>query len=127
MLGKISHILVYVSNLKESVAFYRDILKLDPVYPDMEPISFYPFDLHGMILALEPCGWSDNGQHKEKDRNPVVVQFEAKTFEELTNTTQHLKDHGVRIIEDCQKYDFGTLTAFADIDGNRLELLFEGR
>lgn len=126
MLARISHILVYVSNLKESVAFYRNILKLNPQFPDMEPVSFYPFDLHGTILALEPHGWSDSGQPKEKDRNPIVVQFEAKTLEDLTTMTQHLKDNGVRVIEDCQKYDFGILTVFLDLDGNRLELLFEG-
>jgi len=125
--SKIAYICLYVSDIKESIEFYRDVLELEPISPEsnLSDIDFYAFKTGETILALEPMG-SKKRSEKTKAENPYLLQFRADSLDELERMNERLESNGVVPDPRSQKTSYGTITSFIDPDGNKLEIIFEG-
>lgn len=125
--SKIAYICLYVSNIRESIEFYRDVLELEPLSPEsnISNIDFYAFKTGETILALEPMGLKKRSE-KTKAENPYLLQFRADSLDELERMNEQLESKGVILGTRSQKTSWGTITSFIDPDGNKLEIIFEG-
>ena len=124
LLRNIDYICLYVSDINESIKFYRDILGLKPsnINEDSITSTWYSFKTGQTILALERDGVRKVGI-KTKAENPVLFQFKLKTSEKLSQMNRHLEENGV-ILADCSKAtDYGLITNFSDPDGNKIEII----
>ena len=124
---KIAYVCLYVSNIEESIEFYRDVLELEPLTPEsnLSNVVFYAFKTGETILAVEPMGFK-KGSEKTKAENPYVLQFRADSEDELEGMNRQLESKGVILNTRSEKTSYGTITNFIDPDGNKLEIIFEG-
>jgi len=122
-LKDISHVCVHVSDMQESVKFYRDALGLKPI-ESLITEHFYALDAGNIILGIEPGGVK-NPQGKPKTENPVLLQFKAESLEHLEQINQFLESRGVKLVDRSKKRSYGYITNFYDPDGNKLEVLFQ--
>ena len=122
-LTSIAYICLYVSNMTESIQFYKDILNLEPASLDYNSeTTFYSFKTGETTLALEPNGIKKDGK-KTKAENPVLIQFKIATSDELEAINQHLEQNGVILLDRSKQTNYGLITNFCDPDGNKLELI----
>ena len=124
---KIAYICLYVSNFKESIKFYRDVLELEPLAPesDLSNVDFYAFKTCETLLAVEHMGFKKSSE-KTKAENPYVLQFRADSEAELESINKQLESKGVILNTRSEKTSYGTITNFMDPDGNKLEIIFQG-
>lgn len=115
---------LYVSNISESVQFYRDILGLEPVNLEEDPenSSFYAFKTGKTVLALEKNGVKKEGL-KSKAENPTLLQFAVESPEELVELNKRLESRGVKLLDRSRRTNYGLITNFCDPDGNKLEII----
>lgn len=125
-LKKVAYICLYVSDMSESVKFYRDILGLVPANPqeDTTTSTFYAFKTGETILALERNGVKKNGL-KTKAENPVLFQFKAESKEHLEKINTMLEEKAVKLIDKSKPTDYGYITNFCDPDGNKVEIVYQ--
>lgn len=123
----IAYICLYVSDIEESIKFYRDVLELEPLSPerDLSNVDFYAFKTGETLLAVEPAGFKKRSE-KTKAKNPYVLQFRADSEDELEGMNRQLESKGVILNTRSEKMSYGTITNFIDPDGNKLEIIFEG-
>lgn len=124
-LNKVSYICLYVSDVDESVKFYRDILGIEPTNSTTNPknSTFYSFNTGETTLAIEPGGVRKNDL-KTKAENPILLQFTADSQQQIEGITKYLEEHGVKIFDRVKKTDYGMITNFCDPDGNKLEIIY---
>jgi catechol 2,3-dioxygenase-like lactoylglutathione lyase family enzyme len=122
--SKIAYICLYVSNIRESIGFYRDVLELEPLSPnvDISSVGFYAFKTGDTLLALEPNGFKKSSE-KTKAENPYLLQFRADSPDELERMNQQLEAKGVILNIRSEKTSYGLITNFIDPDGNKLEII----
>lgn len=119
----IAFICLYVSNMKESIEFYKDILNLEPTNIHYNPeTTFYSFKTGETTLALEPNGIRKETK-KTKAENPILIQFKISSSEELEEINKHLEQYGVALFDRSKQTEYGLITNFCDPDGNKLELI----
>ena len=121
--SRLRYVCLYVADVETSMRFYRDILGL--VVESQAP-GFVQLGTGTVKLALEPGGTGIHGV-KDRGRNPYLLQFEAASYEELSEMTDHLQSCKVGLLSKLKATDYGIITAFIDPDGNKLELLYKGR
>jgi len=100
-LKRIPHITIGVSDLKNSVHFYQDILGLEKIG---EWPTYAIFDIAGVTLGLEP---------KAKLEICLLV-------DDVDKAHRDLRDKGVKFVTEPKDQPWGGRTAtFVDPDGNK--------
>lgn len=120
----LSYNCLYVSDLNESVKFYKDVLGLESANPaeDLETSTWYSFKTGQTVLALEKNGVKKDGL-KSKAENPILLQFTVESPEKLEELNQHLESYGIKLLDRSKKTSYGFITNFCDPDGNKLEVI----
>lgn len=116
MIQSVNHVTYSVSNLKNSIIFYRDILKGSIL---VEGKTSAYFDIGGLWLALN--------EEKEIPRNEIKYSYTHMAFsiseDEFDDWFQWLEENDVNILEgrkrDVRDKKF---IYFTDPDGHKLEL-----
>jgi len=113
---KVSYLMVFVSDMDRSVAFYRDLLGLPLRFQSPE---WTEFATEGTTLALHGGG----GEPVERSKSAGTVEF-GWHVEDLDATCAALKARGVRfVIEPTDRGEEGIrLAAFLDPDGCAISL-----
>lgn len=109
-------LILFVVHYKESVRFYRDVLKL-PVRNEKEELT--TFDLPHGYLMVEKGGTYANANQKQRHHNPTVLRFDV---ENLAKAVEELEGLGVAFSHKKLGFDWGTIAVFTDPDGHRIEL-----
>jgi len=142
MILNIRHVGIVVSNLENSIAFYKDLLGFEIVSKTDEPSLFIDKILglknsklttikmrphEGQMLELLYFNSHQNQIiNKKKLANNGLTHF-ALTVENLITTYNKLSDHGVEFINPPEKSPNGlAIVAFCtDPEGNYIELVQE--
>jgi predicted enzyme related to lactoylglutathione lyase len=112
MLNRFAFISYSVSNLEQSIVFYRDLIGLKLLISND---LWAEFNVDGQRLAI----------HKTKDDKTLdvntgtTVYFEANPIE---NIVEALKLKGIKFHGEIATYPYGKLIIFHDLDMNSLGL-----
>lgn len=87
--------------------------------------KWYGFATSGATFAIERESNRDKHPFTYNRSNPILIQFRAKTMEELTAMNEHLKSKGVALLTESETKSYGIITNFLDPDGNLMEILYE--
>jgi catechol 2,3-dioxygenase-like lactoylglutathione lyase family enzyme len=122
-IGKLGHVVLNVSDLERSVAFYTQVLgfSVSDVYPpDMVPGGMVFMrcnaDHHGVALV--------GGATRRPERADMHhLAFEVATLDEVLRARDHLRKHGAVIdFEGRRRAGCQIAVEFRDPDGHRLEI-----
>lgn len=111
MFDKFGVVMVVVSDMTRSVAFYRDVLGLQLRY---ETPYWSEFEVGGVTLGLHPAG----------DHLPVNPQGGVSFgfyVSDIAQTLAELTARGAQVVRK-QEEDFGTLAILADPDGYGIQV-----
>lgn len=122
-IGKISHVVLKVSDLERSVKFYTDVLgfRVSDVYPESMMPGRMVFmrcnnDHHGVALV-------GAGPGEAKNIELHHFAFEVDTVEEVFRARDHLKKHNVPIsFEGRRRAGQQIAVEFSDPDNHQLEI-----
>lgn len=109
MLKRLERIILYVTDLEKSTAFYRDVLQLAV---RVESATRSEFEVGGLILVLEP-----QFEDQEIDRNKrsgIVLGFQVQNMDFFYNL---LKSKGVVFTEEPMEGEMERRAEFVDPDG----------
>lgn len=109
---KLGNITYRVSNLRESKAFYEQLIGLTKMY---EWPNFVVFDLGGVRFSLEP-----GGKRGRKEEAPDIYL----DVDDLDDTYRKLREKGVKFLDKPKDQYWGGYTAtFVDPDENVFTLV----
>lgn len=122
-IGKLGHVVLNVSDIERSVAFYTQVLgfSVSDVYPpDMVPGGMVFMrcnaDHHGVALV-----GGGKGRPERSDMHHLA--FEVATLDEVLRARDHLRKHGAVIdFEGRRRAGCQIAVEFRDPDGHRLEI-----
>lgn len=115
---RMGHTALVVNSLKESMAFYRDVLGCKSIWEE---------DSDWAQLGLGPDDISLVQKATGSPIHPPHVGFQVKTREELYEMHKHLKANGVSV-EEIKPHRDGTESFyFRDPSNNILEALWDDR
>ena len=106
-------IILFTENFDACVHFYRDLLEL-PVRFDKGHLITLEFG--SGYLMIEKDGFATPGG-KTPAQNPAVLRFNVS---DVQVAAAMLRSRGIGV--EVQTFDWGTIGAFLDPDGNRCEL-----
>ena len=112
MLNRFAFISYSVSNLEQSIIFYRDLIGLNLLISND---SWAEFNVDGQRLAI----------HKKKDDKILNVNSEATVYFEanpIENIVETLKLKGIKFHGEIDTHPYGKLIIFHDLDRNSLGL-----
>ena len=122
VINKVSHVVLNVRDVEESVRFYHEALGMEIVAVRQEGrMAFLSFGTQHHDIAL--FGTSDGERSGSLGLNHIALQVQGG-IEELTVAYQRLLDHGARI-DRLADHGFTKSVYFLDPDGNRLEIYCE--
>jgi predicted enzyme related to lactoylglutathione lyase len=107
---------LYVNNLAEQVAFYRDTIGLPLKRQGRESAIF---DAGGNALFELQANGVASASPKATGQQSLVIGFQV---EKLEVVVAELKEKGVTFIEDIGSYKNQRWAIFTDPEGNKLEL-----
>jgi catechol 2,3-dioxygenase-like lactoylglutathione lyase family enzyme len=110
---KIDHILLEVSNLNASIAFYRDFLGLR-LKSQSDWFVMLESNNVGVFLRNSRWGWEKPRRSGEQLGLGMYPHFEVS---DAAATVKKARQAGYRIVQEPKKYDFGTEAFIADPDG----------
>lgn len=110
---KIDHILLEVSNLKASIAFYRDFLGLR-LKSQSDWFVMLESSNVGVFLRNSRWDWEKPRRSGEPLGLGMYPHFEVS---DAAATVEKARRAGYRIVQEPRKYDFGTEAFIADPDG----------
>ena len=109
------YVILFVSNMKESINFYKNILQL-PVKSESENWTEF---LHSeTMLALHPS----TEEHKITDKNPKIGVSIGFVVNNLDHLCDELKSKRVKFLEEPKDEEFGRHAAILDPDGYVISL-----
>lgn len=122
-IAKIGHVVLNVSDMARSVAFYTEVLgfSVSDIYPETLVPGGMVFmrcntDHHGVALVGSMKGQSPNIELNH-------FAFEVGTLDEVLRAREHLKKHNVPIdFEGRRRAGCQIAVEFRDPDGHRLEI-----
>jgi catechol 2,3-dioxygenase-like lactoylglutathione lyase family enzyme len=122
-LGKIGHVALYVSDIKRSERFYRDVLGL-------EVSDVYADDMMPGGAVFLRCNTDHHGiaLFKSTEANPAGcglhhLAFEVATLDDVVRARAHLRKCGVPIdFEGRRRAGVQIAVEFRDPDNHRLEV-----
>jgi metallothiol transferase len=111
----LNHFLFSVSNLKDSIEFYKNVFDAKLLVKGRQTAYF---DLNGMWLALN--------EEKDIPRNEIIQSYTHIAFsideEEFDNVYHKLKDLNVNILNGRQRDEKDKRSIyFTDLDGHKFE------
>ncbi len=109
---RVDHILLTVSDMKASVAFYRDMIGLRVRSLGFRFTTLEAGNL-GIYLSTSRRPW----ETQEKSGHPGSGMYPHFEIEDVPALVQRLKDAGYKIIQEAETHDFGTEAFVADPDG----------
>ena len=110
-------ILVYVENLDQSIAFYRDILGFKPLH-GVDGVN-YEFATSGPPVVLH------KGGKASKDPPGLVGPVPSFQVEKIHDVIDTYKQRGVRIVQDILEVSHGWIAFIADLEGNVIQVYQE--
>lgn len=110
---KIDHILLEVSNLKASIAFYRDFLGLR-LKSQSDWFVMLESGNVGVFLRNSRWDWEKPRQNGEQLGLGMYPHFEVSDAAAMVEKARRA---GYRVVQEPRKYDFGTEAFVADPDG----------
>ena len=113
VIPKIDHILLEVSNLNASIAFYRDFLGLR-LKSQSDWFVMLESNNVGVFLRNSRWGWEKPRRSGEQLGLGMYPHFEVS---DAAATVEKARQAGYRIVQEPKKYDFGTEAFIADPDG----------
>jgi predicted enzyme related to lactoylglutathione lyase len=111
MFDSLSTVMVVVSDMARSVAYYRDVLGLQPGYQSPE---WSAFNIGGVTLGLHAAG----------PHLPVNTQCGVKIgfrTDDIDATVAELERRGAPIVRRSEE-EFGVLVTIADPDGYQIDI-----
>jgi len=111
MFHQIGIIMITVSNMERSTAFYRDILGLSLQFSSPD---WTQFEVGGVQVALHIAGPNRRVNAEVGDNFGFYIDDMDKTLDELTS-------RGAEVAYRTEE-DFGTLSAIKDPDGYTIQL-----
>ena len=112
MINNIAFISYYVSDLQQSIIFYRDLLELKLL---LNNEVWAEFNVDGQRLAIH----EEKNNTRTKGKSEATVYFEANPIEDVVKALQ-LK--GIVFNEEIKVYPYGKMILFSDPDNNSLGL-----
>ena len=110
---KIDHILLEVSDLNASIAFYRDFVGLR-LKSQSDWFVMLESDNVGVFLRNSRWDWE---KPRRKGEQPGLGMYPHFEVTDAAATVEKARKAGYRIIQEPRKYDFGTEAFIADPDG----------
>lgn len=110
---KLDYAIVFVSDMKRSVGFYRDTLGFPLKF---ESAHWSEFSNQGSTLALHPAD-SVHPDPSGEGRNPAGSCHLGFVVEDLDAFHREMQAKGVRCVQAPQQEEFGRLALYADPDG----------
>ena len=111
-MNKFGYVIVFVSDMDKSIAFYRDVLGF-PVKEQSH--KWTELDTGQTTLALH---LAEAGEHAHTHATMPAGHFElGLTVPDFAAFHKEMVAKGVRCIQPPKKQDFGTLATYADPDG----------
>jgi catechol 2,3-dioxygenase-like lactoylglutathione lyase family enzyme len=110
---KIDHILLEVSNLTPSIAFYRDFLGLH-LKSRIFGFAMLESGNVGVFLWSRHWNWEKPRKSGEQLGLGMYPHFEVS---DAAATVEKARQAGYRIVQEPRKYNFGTEAFIADPDG----------
>jgi glyoxylase I family protein len=126
-ISKLDHVVLRVSDIKKSIAFYRDILGCTEARIKPES-GLYQFQAGASMIDLVPqdseLGRREGYGPPEKGRNVDHIALKIENFNEK-DLQHYLEAHGIKVTESGRRFGadgFGPSIYFSDPDGNIVEL-----
>lgn len=116
---ELGHVVLYVSSLKRSADFYRDVLGFPEIARDEYTALYSSGRTHHELLLI-----AVGGAPRKKGTEPGLYHIGFKvadTTEELKEVFQHLRKHNVPIVGTADHTVTHSIYIL-DPDGNELEL-----
>jgi catechol 2,3-dioxygenase-like lactoylglutathione lyase family enzyme len=110
---KIDHILLEVSNLNASIAFYRDFLGLRL---KSQSDWFVMLESNNVGVFLRNSRWDWEKPHRSGEQLGLGM-YPHFDVSDAAATVEKARRAGYRIVQEPRKYDFGTEAFIADPDG----------
>ncbi len=109
---KIDYTIVFVSDMKRSMEFYRDVLGLPLKF---ESPKWTEFATEGTTLALH--GETKPAERSAGDHTPAGSCHPAFQVDHIDGFHEKMLARGVRCIQPPKLEDFGKLAVYVDPDG----------
>jgi lactoylglutathione lyase len=110
---KVDHILLEVSNLDASIAFYRDILGLR-LKSRSQDFVMLESDNVGIFLWSARWDWKKPRSNGERQGLGMYPHF---SINHAATVVERAREAGYRIVQEPRKYNWGTEAFIADPDG----------
>jgi lactoylglutathione lyase len=113
MIGRLGLVMLIVSDMPRSVAFYRDVLELGVEY---ESDAWTQFDAGGVSVGL----------HNASEGVPLTTGGAeiALYVDDAKAAVAKVRKRGAEIVQEAQQEEFGgVLAVIEDPDGYRIQLL----
>src|SRR3990172_8472299 len=126
-MDRIPYVIVLVSDLERSRAFYKEALGLsERAYPPASE-GEVAFALQGTTLVLVSGEGSPEAIHPLPEDFPPGVSYPSFPVSNLEEFHQRLVQKGVRCLREPRQCDFGKLGIYADPDGLPILILEKHR
>lgn len=109
---KLDYAIVFVSDMKRAVAFYRDVLDLPLKF---ESPHWTEFSNDGSTIALHPADAVNPGL--SEGRSPAGSCHLGFVVRNLDEIHRRMEARHVKCIQPPKKEEFGRLAIYADPDG----------
>jgi len=110
---KLDYAIIFVSDMKRSIAFYRDVLGMPVKY---ETPHWTEFSNDGSTLALHP-GDAINPAPSGQGTAPAGSCHLGFVVDDLDAFHKHMQANQVACLHPPKKEEFGRLALYADPDG----------
>ncbi len=107
-------ILIYVEDLEQAIAYYRDVLGFKPLH-GVDGVNF-EFATSGPPVVLHKGGKSS------KDPRGLVGPVPSFQVADINRVVDTYKQRGVRIVQDILDVSHGWLAVIADLEGNVIQV-----
>ena len=115
MFGRIGAVILLVSDMKDSIKFYRDVLGMELKSKSKD---WTEFSKHGTVLALHPV--KKRKKRGIKRNKGMLVGFNVTEIEALC---KNLKKKKVKFHKKLSKEPFGKHAIVEDPDGHLISLI----